>query len=217
MAKKMTTAVILGMLAGRSYIFEDKDTLEEIYGLGADLFGTAEPNEHLTANETRSLNAMINAITSAKNQKARVDILEGKTEGWAGGQGALAKWWKGAKVAKALAVRIDEALERNDVSPQQLINLDVEEGAEETKFPDVKDCDDAKDDILEAIYGSNVHSKPVRGDMVYARDTIIHHTWERHRKRFGRAKKLFQAREKNAQARYEGKYQCHGYDLHELT
>jgi len=71
MAKKITTAVILGMPAGQSYIFEDKDTLEDIYNLSVDLFRIVEPNnsEHLTANKMQSLNTMINVIMSIKIKK----------------------------------------------------------------------------------------------------------------------------------------------------
>jgi hypothetical protein len=81
--------------------------------------------------------------------------------------------------------RIDEVWMNLGVSPIQLIQEGLEDGEE---FPNILDSERAKEDMILAILGDHALEHTPRGDFRDAATTINHHAWERHRKRFGRAR-----------------------------
>ncbi|KAG1784565.1 P-loop containing nucleoside triphosphate hydrolase protein [Suillus plorans] len=181
MSKKMQSAIISALLAGRTWIFEDDETLKEIYGLGPDMF--KEPHQHLSDKQRVSLNTMLD-VAEALAGKDRYEILEGKEQsGWGAGRDALNHWFKEQKVSAAFIERIDQALEVSQVLPIQLIQREKSE-----EFPEVKDAESGKEDVVLAILGTEALSRPLTGEFRDACNTILHHAWERHRKRYRRAK-----------------------------
>lgn len=176
----------MSLVAGRSWIFDDEsNALKDIYGLGPEMFDVR--NSHLTDKQRQSLCAMIDALSHKSTGKERYRILEGKeVGGWAAGRDALDKWFKKQKVAILIGQRIDEVWTTLDVSPMQLIHEGLEEGEE---FPNILDAERAKEDVVLAILGDHALEKNARGDFRDATTTIIHHAWERHRKRFKRAER----------------------------
>ncbi|KAG2124639.1 hypothetical protein DEU56DRAFT_916989 [Suillus clintonianus] len=185
MSKKMQSAIISALLAGKAWIFDDDETLKEIYGLGLDMF--KEPHQHLSDKQRVSLNAMLD-VAEALAGKDRYDILEGKEQsGWGAGRDALNHWFKEQKISAAFIERIDQALEVSQVLPIQLIQREKSE-----EFPEVKDADSGKEDVVLAILGTEALSRPLTGEFRDACNTILHHAWERHRKQYRQAKKALE-------------------------
>ncbi|KAJ8581744.1 hypothetical protein M405DRAFT_846837 [Rhizopogon salebrosus TDB-379] len=181
MSKKLSTAVICGLLAGQDIIFGDTHTINQIYGLEPSMFHGHIP--HLTHNECKSIQTMMSSLIATTNIKAKYKILEGKETGWGAAQAALHVWFTKQKVSSSLNKRIDEVWERLGVLPLQLI----QESGEDT-FPDISDANSARDDIILVVFGDNALAKTVRGDFRLASATIMHHSWERHRKLYLRAR-----------------------------
>ncbi|KAG0697698.1 hypothetical protein DFH29DRAFT_1003482 [Suillus ampliporus] len=174
MSKKMQSAIISALLAGKAWIFDDDETLKEIYGLGPDMF--KEPHQHLSDKQRASLNNMLD-VAEALAGKDRYEILEGKEQsGWGAGRDALNHWFKEQKISAAFIARIDEALEASEVLPIQLIQREKSE-----EFPEVKDAESGKEDVVLAILGTEALSRPLTGEFRDACNTILHHAWERHR------------------------------------
>jgi hypothetical protein len=182
MSRKLQTAVLCGLLAAKDYIFEDPTTMADIYGLDKDMFNNG--NEHLTKNECKSLLTMIDSVVAASNLSQRYTILERKDPGWAAGQAALTKWFTKQKVSRTLSNRIDEVWTRLELTPLQLIQDPCYDD-----FPELRDADSSREDIMLAIFGENALAQKVRGDVRDACSNVMHHSWERHRKRYQRAKK----------------------------
>lgn len=181
MSKKIQTGVIIMLLAGKKFVFEDIDTIEEIYGLGPNMFSV--PNDFVSDKERQSIRAMLDAVERCKTLKDKYDILEGKRQvAFPKGRAALTKWFRGQKVSNALSERIDAVWEKLDLLPLQMIQELPQEG-----FPDVRDADPAKEDIVLAIWGDRALSITLRGEFREGLAPIIHHNWERHRKRYVRA------------------------------
>ncbi|KAG2136443.1 hypothetical protein DEU56DRAFT_756348 [Suillus clintonianus] len=192
MSKKIQTAVICALLAGKKFIFQDEDTIREIYGLGPEMFNVENP--HLSPNELASIQAMMSAVEKARTLKERYDILEGQREtSYGAGREALRIWCKRQDVHHAIGVRIDAAWHKLELTPLQLINESPTAG-----FPDVRDADPAKEDIALAIFGDYALSTTLRGDFRDTLTPIIHHNWERHRKVFRRVEASFTARKRTA-------------------
>ncbi|KAJ8586214.1 hypothetical protein M405DRAFT_864785 [Rhizopogon salebrosus TDB-379] len=181
MSKKLQSGVLLGLLAGKDYIFQDPDTIHEIYGLGEKMFDVR--NKHLTENQRMSLQTMIKAVEATQDMNKKFTIMDTKASGWAAGQEALKEWFVKQKVSHSLYTRADEVWKSQDLLPIQLIQESGEDG-----FPELRDADSARDDILLEVFGTNALSRNVRGDFRRAIDTIMHHSWERHRKMYGRIK-----------------------------
>jgi hypothetical protein len=182
MSKKIQTGVICALLAGKKFVFDDADTIQEIYGLGPEMFDV--PNKFLTANELASMQAMIASVEKATTLKDKYDVLQGTRQtSFGAGRAALTTWFRKQKVSATLADRIDAVWEKFELLPLQLIQEMPDEA-----FPDVRDADPAKEDIALAIFGDRALGTTLRGDLREAMAPIIHHNWERHRKRFSRAK-----------------------------
>jgi hypothetical protein len=191
----------MSLVAGRSWIFNDEsDTLKLIYGLGPDLFEV--PNPHITDKQRQSLCAMIDALSHKSTGKERYEILEGKeVGGWAAGRDAFEKWFKKQNVSTLIGQRIDKVWTTLDVSPVQLIHEGLEAGEE---FPTILDAERAKEDVILAIMGDHAFEKIARWDFREATSTIIHHAWERHRKRFRRAVKTLPKKKLDAAVAIKG-------------
>ncbi|KAG2108191.1 uncharacterized protein F5147DRAFT_652914 [Suillus discolor] len=186
MSKTLWSAVLMSLVAGRSWIFDDEsNALKYIYGLGPEMFDV--PNSHLTDKQCQSLGAMIDALSHKGSGKECYEILEGKeVGGWAAGRNTLDKWFKKQKVSGLIGEWIDRVWTMLDVSPMQLIHEGLEEGEE---FPNILDAKRAKEDVILVILGDHALEKNARGDFHDATATIIHHAWERHRKRFKHAER----------------------------
>ncbi|KAG2136436.1 hypothetical protein DEU56DRAFT_756342 [Suillus clintonianus] len=185
MSKKIQTAVICALLAGRKFVFDDPDTIMDIYGLGPQMFNVENP--HLTPDELASVQAMMSDVEKARSLKERYSILEGTKEtAYAAGRAALNIWCKRQMIHNKMGVRIDAAWHRLELTPVQLINESPTAG-----FPDVRDADPAKEDIALALFGDCALSTTLRGDFRDALTPIIHHNWERHRKVFKRVERSY--------------------------
>ncbi|KAG2340580.1 hypothetical protein BDR05DRAFT_1002399 [Suillus weaverae] len=182
MSKKIQSGVICMLLAGKKFVFEDMDTINEIYGLGPEMFNV--PNKWLTANELASIQAMMASVEKAVAIKDKFNILEGARQtSFKARQEALTTWFQKQKVSHALSERIDAVWTRLELSPLQLI-----QEMPKASFPDVRDAEPAREDIALAICGDGALGTTLRGDFREAFNPIIHHNWERHHKRYLRAK-----------------------------
>ncbi|KAG0693276.1 hypothetical protein DFH29DRAFT_1007449 [Suillus ampliporus] len=183
MSRKLQSSVLCALLVAKGFIFEDVETLHEIYGLGPEMFDVKNP--HLTEQERKALQKVIAAVVAADNLKQRYDILEKKDDApLDAGRAALTKWFKQQKVSPAISGKIDDVWERLELSPLHLI-----QDAPDEQFPEIRDADGAREDIIAAIFGDNALSQTLRGEFRETFGTIVHHSWERHRKRYTRAKK----------------------------
>lgn len=192
--------------SGKDWIFDDESgTLDEVFGLTKALFD--EPNKWLTENERSSIRAMAHAIETRTSSVERYKVLEGKSEGgWSAGRAALNKWFKGQKITLGLRDRIDEVYTNIGVSPMQLINEGLEEGE---VFPNIMESDGAKEDVTLAVAGDHALERKLRGEFREAINSINHHAWERHRKRFKRAEKALPIKQLAASTAVKGEW-CSG-------
>ncbi|OJA20020.1 hypothetical protein AZE42_13280 [Rhizopogon vesiculosus] len=189
MSRQLKTGIIIALIAGKDWIYDDAEdsTISEVFGLNANLFKV--PNKHLTEHQRESLNLMLEAVGQAPSISRRYSILEGKAEGWAAGRAALKVWFEKSTVSQRITQKVDKALEECTVSPAEVIAR-LADGSE-TIFPNISECDTAKEDIVIALFGHHAGSRISRGDFKDAVHIIVHHQWERHRKCFNRAKKAF--------------------------
>jgi hypothetical protein len=198
MSKKIQSGVIMMLSGGKKFVFDDIDTIQEIYGLGPEMFKV--PNKYLSVEEREAVQAMVDAVEGATKPKDKWEILEGRRQTQhTRGRAGLTKWFKGQGVSGALSARIDAVWSKLDLLPLQLIQELPHEG-----FPDVRDADPAKEDIVLAICGDRALSTTIRGDLREGLAPIIHHNWERHRKRYIRAK------DKMGERRLDAMNKCKG-------
>jgi hypothetical protein len=101
--------------------------------------------------------------------------------------------------------RIDAVYNSLGVAPMQLINEGLEPGEE---FPSILDSERAKEDVLLAVAGDHALERVPRGDFRDAITGINHHAWERHRKRFGRARDGLPIKKLAAQTAVKGEWLC---------
>ncbi|KAG0693279.1 hypothetical protein DFH29DRAFT_1007453, partial [Suillus ampliporus] len=198
MSKKLQSAVICCLLASKAWIFEDEESgiLKDIYGLSRKMFD--EPQEHLTEKQRESLCTMLKAADAAPNLTARYEILDGRRmTSHGGGRDALNTWFTKQKVSAKMARRIDDAWDAVDVSPIDLIHAGLGSGEE---FPNIHNSEGAKEDIMMAIFGDNALAQNPRTDFRDPFAAILHHSWERHRKRYNRAKKSLAPKRADAAA-----------------
>lgn len=192
MSKKIQSGVVCALLAGRHLIFEDGDTIQDIYGLGPKLFD--EPNRHLTENQSKSLQEMMLAVEKAKDIKTRYNILEGKQQtSYGAGREALTIWFKKQGISSTISTKIDAVWKELELLPIQLIYSEPKE-----PYPNVADADMAREDIAIALFGANSLRRGLRGEFREALNPIIHHNWERHRKVCRRAEKTLGPRRTSA-------------------
>ncbi|KAG1756190.1 uncharacterized protein EDB91DRAFT_1076291 [Suillus paluster] len=95
MSRKLQSSVLCALLAAKYFIFADEETLQDMYGLGPEMFDVKNP--HLTKHEHKALK--------------QYNILEEKGDSpMAAGGAVLTKWFK-----------IDNVWEGLDSSPLHLI------------------------------------------------------------------------------------------------
>jgi len=206
MSKKFMTGVIVALVAAKDWIFDDQEdlTIRDVFGLDREMFNAPKVT-HLTENQRASASALIAAVEEAPDINARYNIIQGpKQEGWAAGRAALRAWFTGMKVAANIATKVDAVLDQLGVSPVQVIAIDADK-AKETVFPNITECESAKEDIIMAIFGQHALSRVPRGEFKDGVNIIVHHQWERHRKQFRRAKDTFNAKTELARKKVKGK------------
>jgi hypothetical protein len=185
MSKKIQSGVVCALLAGKHLIFQNEDIIQDIYGLGPQLFKGPGPDRHLNENQLKSLREMMSAVEKAKDIKTRYNILEGKQQtSYGAGRDALTIWFKKQQISSTISTKVDAVWKDLDLLPLQLIHLDPEAG-----FPNVADADMAREDIAVALFGANSVSRGLRGEFRESLSPIVHHNWERHRKMCRRAEK----------------------------
>ncbi|KAG1736625.1 uncharacterized protein EDB91DRAFT_1083295 [Suillus paluster] len=184
MSKNLQSTVLMILLTGKHWIFDDKSgTLEDVFGLDEKMFEVLNP--HLTNKQRKSLCAMIEAVSQRKSADARHKVLEGKSEGgWSAGRNTLKIWFNKQKISLKMAQHIDNVWDSLGLLPLQLIQEGLEEGK---KFPNILDSEHAKEDMLIAILGDHTNEPLLHGDFCNAATTINHHAWERHCKHFKHA------------------------------
>lgn len=197
MAMKMQTLILVALLDRTEDIFAD-ESQTDFWHLTAGLF--QEPNPVLSDNERESMNAMISALQNARGGKAKQRIVENKQH--PAGYAALLKWHSAYKFNTDMYNRVQKALEEEELSPHALIwsrrhKLD--------DFPPRSDSDGAIDSIACAVFGENcLANARVVGEFKEAVVCLIHHEWERQRKRCLRAVKTLSIKKLAAQAAFNG-------------
>jgi len=204
MAMKIQTLVLVALLDRPDDIFAD-ESQNEFWHLTERLF--QEPNSVLSDSERESINAMISALQNARGGRAKQRIIESGQH--PAGYAALLKWHGAYKFNPDLYLRVQKALEDEELSPHALIwsrkhKLD--------DFPPRSDADGAIDTVACAVFGDNcLANARVVGEFKEAVIALIHHEWERQRKRYLRAVKTLAIKKLTAQSTFAGKLSHHGY------
>lgn len=194
----MQTLIILALLDRPEDIFAD-DSQTEFWHLTERLF--QEPNPVLSDRERESINAMISAVQNTQGGKAKQRIVESGHH--PAGSAALLKWHSAYKFNPGIYLRVEKALEEEELSPHALIwnrrhKLDY--------FPPRSDADGAIDSIACSVFGDNcLANARVVGEFKEAVISLIHHEWERQRKRYLRAIKTLANKKLMAQSAFTGK------------
>ncbi|KAG9318996.1 P-loop containing nucleoside triphosphate hydrolase protein [Chiua virens] len=195
MAMKMQTLILIALLDRPEDIFAD-ESQGEFWHLTERLF--QEPNPVLIDTERESINSMISALQNARGGRAKQSIIEGGRH--PAGYAALLKWHGAHKFNPDIYLRVQKALENEELSPHALIwsrknKLD--------DFPSRTDADGAIDAIACAVFGENcLASARVVGEFKEAVADLIHHEWERQRKKYLRAAKTLSSRKLKAQSTF---------------
>jgi hypothetical protein len=198
MAMKMQTLILIAFLDRSEDIFAD-ESQTEFWHLTDRLF--QEPNSVLSDSERESINAMISALQNARGGRAKQRIIESGQ--YPAGYAALLKWHAAYKFNSDMYLRVQKALEDEELSPHALIwsrknKLD--------DFPPRSDADAAIDTIACAVFGENcLASARVVGEFKEAVIALVHHEWERQRKRYLRAVKTLANKKLMAQNAFAGK------------
>jgi predicted DNA-binding protein with PD1-like motif len=176
MSHNLQSAVLMMLLSGKDWIFDDKSgTLEEVFRLTEKLFD--KPNKWLTDNERASICAMIEAIGKRTMSDAHYKVLEGKSKGGcSSGHAALKKRFTKQQVTIGLRDHIDNMYNKLGVALMQLINKRLEKGEE---FPNIVESECAKEDVMLAVAGNHAMEHVPHGDFRDALTSINYHTWER--------------------------------------
>lgn len=195
---KMQTLVLIALLDRPEDIFAD-ESQNEFWHLTEKLF--QEPNSVLSDSERESINAMISALQNVRGGRAKQRIIESGQH--PAGYAALLKWHGAYKFNPDLYLRVQKALEDEELSPHALIwnckhKLD--------DFPPRSDADGAIDTIACAVFGENcLANARVVGEFKEAVIALVHHEWERQRKRYLRAVKTLANKKLMAQSAFAGK------------
>lgn len=202
MAMKIQTLILIALLDRPEDIFADESQVDFWY-LTEKLF--QEPNPVLLDNERESLNAMISAIQNARGGKAKQHVIEsGKHPA---GSAALLKWHAAYRFNQKLYLRVQQALEDEGLSPHALIwsrkdKLD--------DFPPRSDADGALDTIACTLFGENCLARArAVGEFKEAVIAMVHHEWERQRRRYKRAVKTLSSKKLAAQSAFAGEFSFH--------
>ncbi|KIJ64987.1 hypothetical protein HYDPIDRAFT_28327 [Hydnomerulius pinastri MD-312] len=180
---KMHNAVFFLLLVRSASVFKDPDHALSIFGLTEDMFRA--PNKFLDASERRSINGISSAILTETQFPARRDILEGSNaSGWGAAHNAIKKWAAKEKVNRTVHQIVEEVLSTNEATPKMMIRA-----MRLSEFPDITDAHEHREDIALAVFGTHILEDRFRGDLIKVIDCILHHEWERQRKRWRRAKK----------------------------
>lgn len=202
MAMKMQTLILIALLDRPEDIFADGSQVE-FWHLTERLF--EEPNPVLSDSERESINAMISAVQNTRGGKAKQRIIEGGQH--PAGYAALLKWHIAYRFNPDIYRRIQKALEDEQLSPHDLIwshkrKLD--------DFPPRSDADGALDTIACAVFGENcLANARVVAEFKEAVVAMIHHEWERQRKKYIRAVKTLTSKKLMAQSAFAGKSSGH--------
>lgn len=194
---KIQTLILIALLDRPEDIFAD-ESQAEFWHLSEKLF--QDPNPVLSDSERESLNAMISAVQNARGGKTKQHVIESQQH--PAGLAALLKWHGAYKFNPNLYLRVQKALEDEELSPHALIwgrkqKLD--------DFPPRSDADGAIDTIACAIFGENcLATARVVGEFKEAVIALIHHKWERQRKRYSRAIKMLAEKKLMAQSAFAG-------------
>ncbi|KAH0834614.1 P-loop containing nucleoside triphosphate hydrolase protein [Lanmaoa asiatica] len=182
MAMKMQTLILIALLDRPADIFAD-ESQAEFWHLSESLFQEANPV--LSDSELESINAMISAVQNARGGRAKQHVIESGQH--SAGYAALLKWHAAYKFNSSIYLRVQKALEDEELSPHALIwsrRHKLED------FPPRSDADGAIDAVACAVFGENcLASERVVGEFKEAVAALIHHEWERQRKRYVRAVK----------------------------
>ncbi|KAF8431211.1 hypothetical protein L210DRAFT_934667 [Boletus edulis BED1] len=182
MAMKMQTVILIALLDCPEDIFADESQVE-FWHLTEALF--EQRNPVLSDTERESINALISAVQHSQGGKAKQRVIEGEQH--PAGYAALVKWHAAYKFNLEIYRRVQKALEDEELSPHDLIwsrknKLD--------DFPPRSDADGALDAIACAVFGENcLANARVVGEFKDAVSAMIHHEWERQRKKYLRAVK----------------------------
>lgn len=195
MAMKMQSLILVALLDRPEDIFAD-ESQATFWHLTEKLF--EEPNPVLSDNERESLNVMVSALQNTRGGKAKQRIIEGAMH--PAGYAALLKWHAAYKFNPAIYLRVQKALEEEELSPHDLIwnrkhKLD--------DFPPRSDADGALDAVACAVFGENcLANARVVGEFKEAISAVIHHEWERQRKKYIRAVKTLANKKLMAQSAF---------------
>lgn len=199
MAMKMQTLILIALLDRPEDIFADPSQTE-FWHLTERLFD--EPNPVLSDSERESINAMISAVKNARGGKSKRHVIEGGHH--VAGHSALLKWHASYGFNPAIYRRVQKTLENEGLSPRALIWSRKDK---QDDFPPRSDADGALDSIACAVFGDNcLASSRVVGEFKEAVSALIHHEWERERKRYIRASKTLTHKKLMAQATFTGKH-----------
>lgn len=198
MSMKMQTLVLIALLDRPEEVFADESQVE-FWHLTERLF--QEPNPTLSDGERESINAMISAVQNAQGGKAKQRVIEGEQH--PAGCAALLKWHAACKFNPEIYRRVQKALEDEELSPHDLI---WSRKRKQDDFPPKSDADGALDAIACAVFGENcLANARVVGEFKEAVSALIHHEWERQRKRYTRALKTLANKRLIAQRAFASK------------
>ena len=194
---KMQTLILIALLDRSEDIFAD-ESQADFWHLTERLFEL--PNPILSDSEQESINAMISAVQNTPGGKAKQRVIEGEQH--PAGYAALLKWHAAYKFNPEIYRRVQKSLEDEELSPHDLIwsrkrRLD--------DFPPRSDADGALDTIACAVFGENcLANARVVGEFKEAVVAMIHHEWERQRKKYTRAVKTLVNKKLMAQSAFAG-------------
>ena len=195
---KMQTLILIALLDRPDDIFVD-ESQADFWHLTERFF--EQPNPVLSDSERQSINSLISAVQNAHGGKAKQRVIEGGQH--PAGYAALLKWHAAYKFNPELYRRVQKALKVEELSPHDLIwsrrrKLD--------DFPPRTDADGALDTVACAVFGDNcLANAQVVGEFKDAVTALVHHEWERQRKRYIRASKTLANKRLLAQSAFRGK------------
>ena len=197
---KLHNAVFLVLALRTASVFKDADNALETFGLTDAMFTI--PHSHLDDTERASANGLLQVLKGAGTFQERRDLLEGrKATSWGAARHAIKKWATKQKIYATIYQRVDDVLAFNEATPKCLIQSgDIEKG----EFPDIRDVDEFREDVAVAVFGKDILEDRFRGDLRESVSAIMHHAWERQRKRCGRARKSMVAKYQKASKAVKG-------------
>ncbi|KAG9308933.1 P-loop containing nucleoside triphosphate hydrolase protein [Chiua virens] len=195
MSMRMQTLILIALLDRPDDILAD-ELQSDFWHLTERLF--EEPNPVLSDNERQSINAMISSVQNTRGGKAKQRVIESAKH--PAGYAALLKWHAAYKFNPEIYRRVQRALEAEELSPHKLIwnrrrRLD--------DFPSRSDADGALDAVACEVFGENcLANQRIVGEFKEAVSALIHHEWERQRKKYAWASKTLVGKKLIAQSAF---------------